>query len=166
MAIAFIICIKIYSVRQFQNVQSGARSRRAEASNRRHTLRISRIGRRGSTRRLRSRGRFDIASCIKGFPLKIRPQPNETIVIRGIIVPAGWSANGQIICVAVATFDEKEYRIAENDAIEQWRYDLNKAVEIQGRPYKRGIEQWLAIHAFHFIETVSQTGAKGAEKEP
>lgn len=60
------------------------------------------------------------------------------------------------MCMAVATFDENEYRIAENDALDQWCNDLNKAVEIQGRPYKREGEQWLAVHTFHFIETISQ----------
>ena len=52
-------------MKQFQNVQSDSRSRRGKAANRRHTLRITRIGRRSPTRILRSRGRFEIASYFK-----------------------------------------------------------------------------------------------------
>jgi hypothetical protein len=53
--------------------------------------------------------------------------------------------------MAVSTFDEKEYRIAGADAADRWRDYLNREVAIQGRPFRDGVEQWIAVQSFHVV---------------
>jgi hypothetical protein len=80
-------------------------------------------------------------------------QAEETITIHGVLVPVSWNASGEIVCVAVSTFDEKEYRIAGDDAADQWRDYLNQEVAIQGRPFHNGVEQWIAVQSFHVVQS-------------
>ena len=81
----------------------------------------------------------------------------ETITINGVLVPVAWNPSGRIVCVAVSTFDEKEYRIAGLAESDQWRDYLNKAVSIHGQPYRCGIEQWITVQSFQVIETIPPT---------
>jgi hypothetical protein len=81
-------------------------------------------------------------------------QANGTITINGILVPVSWNSSGQVVSVAVSTFDEKEYRIAGQDAADLWQDALNREVTVQGQPYQRGIEQWISVQSFYIIESV------------
>jgi hypothetical protein len=85
-------------------------------------------------------------------------QADDTITINGILVPVSWNASGEIVCVAVSTFDEKEYRIAGHDAPSQWQGYLNREVSIQGRPFQRGAEQWITVQTFHIIPSGQHSG--------
>ncbi len=87
------------------------------------------------------------------FPLNITSQKIDTITINGILVPVSWNSSGQVVCVAVSTFDEKEYRIADLDTLSQWQNYLNREISVHGRPYQRGIEQWITVQSFHVIES-------------
>ena len=80
-------------------------------------------------------------------------QAEEPITIHGILVPVSWNASGEIVCVAVSTFDEKEYRIAGCDTADQWRDYLNQEVSIQGRPFLNGVEQWITVQSFHVVQS-------------
>jgi len=86
--------------------------------------------------------------------LNISSQANGTITINGILVPVAWNSSGQAVCVAVSTFDEKEYRIADQNESNLWQDSLNREVTVQGQPYQRGIEQWISVQSFHLIESV------------
>lgn len=83
--------------------------------------------------------------------MNITSQEIDTITINGILVPVSWNSSGQVVCVAVSTFDEKEYRIADLDAPSQWQDYLNREISVHGRPYQRGIEQWITVQSFHVI---------------
>jgi hypothetical protein len=80
-------------------------------------------------------------------------QANETITIHGILVPVSWNPTGKIVSLAVSTFDEKEYRIAGDEAVDQLRDYLNREVSIQGRPFQNGVEQWITVHSFHAVQS-------------
>lgn len=95
--------------------------------------------------------------------MNILSQEIDTITINGILVPVSWNSSGQVVCMAVSTFDEKEYRIADHDASSQWQDHLNREVSVHGRPYQRGIEQWIAVRSLHVIE--SGSGAALNKKE-
>ncbi len=56
--------------------------------------------------------------------------------------------------MAISTFDEKEYRIADQDASILWQDYLNRAVTVQGKPSQRGIEQWICVESFQILESV------------
>jgi hypothetical protein len=78
-------------------------------------------------------------------------QAAATITINGILVPVSWNKAGEVTGVAVSTFDEKEYRIADDDGPSQWQDYLNREVSIQGRPFQRGVEQWIAVQSFRIV---------------
>ena len=78
---------------------------------------------------------------------------NAPITINGILVPVAWNSAGQVVCTAVSTFDEKEYRIADQETSDQWQVYLNRQVSVRGRPYLRGIEQWITVQSFHVIDS-------------
>lgn len=75
------------------------------------------------------------------------------ITINGILVPVSWNSSGEIICVAVSTFDEKEYRLDDSNPSSLWQDCLNREVTVRGRPYQRGIYQWITVQSFHIIES-------------
>ena len=85
-------------------------------------------------------------------------QADETITIHGILVPVSWNTSGEILCVAVSTFDEKEYRIAGDDAARQWHEYLNREITIQGQPFSNGVEQWITVHSFHVDQSAQDAG--------
>jgi hypothetical protein len=89
----------------------------------------------------------------RGAFLDLSRLANETITIHGILVPVSWNTAGEILCVAVSTFDEKEYRVAGDEAAVHLRDYLNREVSIQGRPFQNGVEQWITVQSFHAVQS-------------
>ncbi|MGD8460234.1 MAG: hypothetical protein PVH01_07915, partial [Desulfobacterales bacterium] len=54
------------------------------------------------------------------------------ICIEGIIIPANWDNNGNVVDLAIATRDEKEYLITDKDQIARLKPLLRQEVEIEG----------------------------------
>ncbi|MGD2097121.1 MAG: hypothetical protein PVG35_06030 [Desulfobacterales bacterium] len=54
------------------------------------------------------------------------------IWIEGIIIPANWDNNGNVVDLAVATRDEEEYLITDKDQIARLKPLLRQEVEIEG----------------------------------
>ena len=54
------------------------------------------------------------------------------ICIEGIIIPANWDNNGNVVNLAIATRDEQEYLITDKDQIAELRPLLRQDVEIEG----------------------------------
>ena len=79
-------------------------------------------------------------------------QTGETITIHGILVPVSWNTSGEIVCVAVSTFDEKEYRIAGDDVVSRLGAYLNREIAIQGRTFQNGMEQWITVQSFCLVQ--------------
>jgi hypothetical protein len=94
----------------------------------------------------------------RGAFLNLSLQADGTITIHGILVPVSWNTSGEIMCVAVSTFDEKEYRIADDDATRQWQEYLNREISIQGQPFSNGVEQWITVHSFHVDQSAQDAG--------
>ncbi len=66
----------------------------------------------------------------------------EETIIRGIIIPAGWDEKGNIISIAVSTFDEEIYHIDNDDNGRQLMPFIREEVEIKGTiRYKDGIKK-------------------------
>jgi hypothetical protein len=82
----------------------------------------------------------------------------EEIIIRGIIIPAGWDEKGNIIAIAVSTFDEDVYHIENDDRGSQLMPFIREEVEIKGTiRYKDGIKK---------IRVDKHTTKKGGGPEP
>ena len=54
------------------------------------------------------------------------------ICIEGIIIPANWDNNGNVVDLAIATRDEEEYLITDKDQIARLKSFLRQEVEIEG----------------------------------
>lgn len=78
---------------------------------------------------------------------------DRTITINGILVPVSWDSSGRVMCVAVSTFDEKEYRIDDLDASSRWQEYLNREVTVLGRSYQRGVYQWIIVQSLQIVDS-------------
>jgi hypothetical protein len=56
----------------------------------------------------------------------------KMICIEGIIIPANWDNNGNVIDLAIATRNEEEYLIRDRDQIARLKPLLRQEVEIEG----------------------------------
>jgi hypothetical protein len=52
--------------------------------------------------------------------------------IKGIVIPAAWDQDGNIISLAIATNDEQEYLIDNRQTITNLKSLLRQEVEVQG----------------------------------
>jgi hypothetical protein len=68
--------------------------------------------------------------------IKNRAAKGETnammICIEGIIIPANWDEKGNVVDLAIATRDEKEYLITDKDQVARLKPLLRQEVEIKG----------------------------------
>lgn len=63
---------------------------------------------------------------------KKKPERDRSIKVSGIVVPADWDSNGQVIAYAISTFNEKEYLIRHIDDRSDLEQFLGKKVCIDG----------------------------------
>lgn len=54
------------------------------------------------------------------------------ICIEGIIIPANWDEKGNVVDLAIATRDEKEYLITDKDQVARLKPLLRQEVEVRG----------------------------------
>ena len=54
------------------------------------------------------------------------------ICVEGIIIPAGWDNNGNVVNLAIATRNEEEYLITDKDQVAKLKPLLRQEVEITG----------------------------------
>lgn len=54
------------------------------------------------------------------------------ICIEGIVIPANWDNNGNVVNLAIATRDEEEYLITDKAQIAKLKPLLRQEVEIKG----------------------------------
>jgi hypothetical protein len=59
------------------------------------------------------------------------PRKN-TVTLTGIVIPADWNDRQEVVVVALATADEKEYRIAENKRGKELLDALQRQIEATG----------------------------------
>ena len=56
----------------------------------------------------------------------------ETTTIRGIVIPAAWDEKGDVISVAIATYHEEKYLVADNVTGRRLMSLLKKNVTVDG----------------------------------
>jgi hypothetical protein len=54
------------------------------------------------------------------------------VILKGIVVPAAWDLDGNIVQLAIATGDEQEYLIENNRKIGQLKTLLRQEVVVRG----------------------------------
>ena len=54
------------------------------------------------------------------------------ICVEGLIIPAGWDNNGNVVNLAIATRNEEEYLITDKDQVAKLKPLLRQEVEVRG----------------------------------
>ena len=61
-----------------------------------------------------------------------RKAGNNLITIRGIVIPADWDEKGNVVAVAVSTYDEVEYLIENHETEKELKALIREEVEVSG----------------------------------
>jgi hypothetical protein len=78
--------------------------------------------------------------------------------IKGIVIPAGWDPNGNIISVAIATDDEQEYIIDTRQKAPKLLSLLRQEVVVTGTIRKTEKNKIIRIKSFSRRRDNTQTG--------
>ena len=79
------------------------------------------------------------------------------ICVEGIIIPASWDKNGNIVDLAIATRDEEEYLITDQDQVDRLKPLLRQEVEITGILQTKKGRKFIKVTRFSKLETTSNT---------
>lgn len=72
----------------------------------------------------------------------------QTTTIRGIVIPGAWNEEGDVISVAIATYNEEKYLVENNDKGLQLFSLLQKRVVIDGVLVIRDRIKTIEINSF------------------
>lgn len=72
----------------------------------------------------------------------------ETITIRGIVIPAAWNEKGDVVSVAIATYNEGKYLVENSVKGQQLFSFLRKRVVIVGGVVTRDKLKTIEINNF------------------
>jgi hypothetical protein len=61
-----------------------------------------------------------------------RKAGNNPVTIRGIVIPADWDEKGNVVTVAVSTYDEVEYLIENHEKEKELKSFIREEVEVSG----------------------------------
>ena len=75
-------------------------------------------------------------------------ETTETITIRGIVIPVAWNEKGDVISVAIVTYNEEKYLVENNVKGQQLFSLLRKRVVIDGGLVTRDKIKAIEINSF------------------
>jgi hypothetical protein len=75
-------------------------------------------------------------------------ETTETITIRGIVIPVAWNEKGDVISVAIVTYNEGKYLVENNVKGQQLFSLLRKRVVIDGGLVTRDKIKAIEINSF------------------
>ena len=79
------------------------------------------------------------------------------ICIEGLIIPASWDKKGNVVDLAIATRDEKEYLITDKDQVARLKKLLRQEVEIKGILQTKEGKKIINVKKFSKIESSKKT---------
>lgn len=74
-------------------------------------------------------------------------------VINGIIVPSEWNEKGEIQNIAIVTFDEDTFLIADNNKARILMNSLRKTVTLSGKVSMNGTQKEIRISKFRIHDS-------------
>ncbi len=77
------------------------------------------------------------------------------ISLKGILIPSNWDEKGNITSLKIASANEKEYIISNQDVTDMIARYLRKEITVSGV-----IEQWGAITYIHVQDVINQANCK------
>ena len=64
---------------------------------------------------------------------QINQQPNRPVTIQGLIIPVDWDHDGNVIAVAISSYDEIEYLVERTQKAEELLNLVHMQVEARGK---------------------------------
>jgi len=61
-----------------------------------------------------------------------RKAGKNLVIIRGIVIPADWDERGNVVAIAVSTYDEVEYLIENDEKGKELKAFIREEVEVSG----------------------------------
>ena len=61
-----------------------------------------------------------------------RKAGNNPVTIRGIVIPADWDEKGNVVAVAISTYDEIEYLVENHEKEKELKAFIREEVEVSG----------------------------------
>lgn len=78
-----------------------------------------------------------------------QPQGAKAIHIRGLVVPASWGGDGEVLSVIISAFDETEYLVADNELARPLFGKLHQLVSINGELFEtQGGKKMIQVQSF------------------
>ena len=85
-------------------------------------------------------------------------QPNIPVTIQGLIIPVDWDHDGNVIAVAISSYDEIEYLVEKTQKAEELLSLVHMQVEARGK--LRAFETKERLITVEHYRVLSQTGTK------
>jgi hypothetical protein len=76
---------------------------------------------------------------------------DENIVLRGLITPAGWDEKGNVVTIALSSFDEKEYLIDKDETGMELFSLLRVGVQLSGIMRNEDGVKRVTVETYHVI---------------
>lgn len=71
-----------------------------------------------------------------------------TVAIQGVVIPVSWDSCGEPTALAVAGFDEREYRLVHDEAFGGLYACIGQSVIVEGRRIERDKTTWLMVESY------------------
>ena len=78
-------------------------------------------------------------------------QPEQTI-IQGLIIPVDWDERGNVIAIAISTFDEDEYLIDMDEMGKELMGHLREEIEIGGQYLVKSGKKMIRVEGYEVRE--------------
>jgi hypothetical protein len=84
---------------------------------------------------------------------------NDTMLeIRGIVLPADWDTNGNVVAVSIATAEERDYLVDDTDIVRELINMLRKRVKVRGHFMERDKRRTLKVTSYSLINGADEGG--------
>jgi len=74
---------------------------------------------------------------------------NDRITLVGLVVPAQWDKNGEIVGIAISSYDEKDYPVLMDKVGRRLMAFMHEKILIIGKPIKKGNIEVIKVKRFN-----------------
>ena len=86
-------------------------------------------------------------------------EKTQTITLRGILIPSAWNETGDVVAVAIATYNEEKYLVSESIMVSGLLSFLRKRVVVNGIINRQDANRIIDIKDVK-IDTLKSKGKK------
>jgi len=91
-------------------------------------------------------------------------EKTETITIRGILIPTAWNERGDVVAVAIATYNEEKYLVSNDEMVPNLLSLLRKRVVVNGIVNRQNSDRIVDIKDIK-VDTFKAKGKKEKANE-